>query len=68
MGCATKTQIDNFGKARGIFLDVAGGVAGANQLDGRLETQAILTDCGVPVCVAGNDRGVRMQGHAGDAS
>src|SRR5580704_19771843 len=47
--------LDDFGEFLRVLEDIAVGVAGSNQFDGRFETEAIFAKPRVPPAVAGDD-------------
>ncbi len=58
---------DNFGESLCVFEDIAVGVAGSNQFDGRFEAKTIFAQACVPPAVTGNDGSVGVQRHAREA-
>src|SRR6185312_16235903 len=67
LGMLSNDVFDDFGESLRVFEDIAVGVSGSNQIDGRFEAESIFAEAGVPPAVAGHDGSVGVQCDAREA-
>ena len=68
VGMAAGEVFDDAREELGVGEDVGVEIAGADELERRLEAKAVFAQVAIPEAVTGDDSGVGLQGQAGDTS